>query len=103
MQDEYRRREARMMNAVAGLGGRSVLSAEVDIRLGVAAPSGDFPSWTRTLARVFHLFGRASPGPLPAQVRGGRQAAWAATPGSQEVPSGTGTMEIPISPPRVVG
>jgi hypothetical protein len=35
MHDDSRRRDARMMNAVAGLGGRSALPGEIDLRLGI--------------------------------------------------------------------
>lgn len=35
MRDDTGRRDARMMDAVAGMGGRSTLSSEVDLRLGV--------------------------------------------------------------------
>lgn len=43
MQDHSRQRDRQMMNAVAGLSGRSALSSEVDLRLGlIPAPMGAF-------------------------------------------------------------
>jgi hypothetical protein len=73
MQDETRRREARMMAAVAGLGGRSALSAEVDLRLGVRSDMTSPPRWLAAPARCLRrLFG----GTVAAQ------ATDAATPGT---------------------
>jgi hypothetical protein len=50
MQDQSRQRETRMMNAVAGLGGRSALSSEVDLRLGLVPAAGGLPGWIGGLA-----------------------------------------------------
>lgn len=62
MEHETRRRDARMMEAVAGLGGRSALSSEVDLRLGLAPSLGDPPNWIKALARLLRWHGQASPG-----------------------------------------
>ena len=59
MQDEKRRREARMMEAVEGLGGRNALSSEVDIRLGVADSTGGLPGGIFGLAGVVRRLWRA--------------------------------------------
>ena len=59
MHDEAKRREARMMEAVAGLAGRSALSGEVDLRLGVASSTGGFPSWIDALSGLLRYCGRA--------------------------------------------
>ena len=62
MEHEARRRDARMMEAVAGLGGRSALSSEVDLRLGLAPSVGDPPDWIKALARLLRWHGQARPG-----------------------------------------
>ena len=59
MHDTSKYREARMMNAVAGLGGRSALSSEVDLRLGLAPSITGFPQWGAALAIWLGLAGRA--------------------------------------------
>lgn len=61
MQDETKRREARTMEAVAGLGGHSALSSEVDLRLGLAPSARGFPSWIGALARLLRHHGQARP------------------------------------------
>lgn len=62
MQDESKRREARMMEAVAGLGGRSALSCEVDLRLGLAPSAMGLPGWIEALAGLLRKHGQARPG-----------------------------------------
>jgi hypothetical protein len=59
MHDRTRQREARMMDAVAGMGGRSLAATEIDIRLGVGPSAGlgtrepGAPGWwQRAIARV---------------------------------------------------
>ena len=59
MEHERTRREARMMEAVAGLGGRSALSSEVDLRLGVAPSARGLPGWIGALARLLRQHGPA--------------------------------------------
>jgi hypothetical protein len=49
MQDLSGRREARMMEAVAGLGGRSALGSEIDLRLGVYDTGTRVPVWFRVI------------------------------------------------------
>lgn len=51
MKDDIRMRDARMMNAVAGMGGRSVSSSEVDLRLGLTPNIVSAPSWWDALVR----------------------------------------------------
>jgi hypothetical protein len=60
MKDDSRIRDARMMNAVAGMGGRSVLSSEVDLRLGFTPDLGSAPVWLDGLIR--RIWGRRKPG-----------------------------------------
>ena len=62
MEHESKRREARMMEAVAGLGGRSALSSEVDLRLGVAPSARGLPGWIGALARLLRQHGQPRPG-----------------------------------------
>ena len=52
MQDESKRRDARMMAAVVGMGGRCALSSEVDLRLGLEPELGELPGWIASLARL---------------------------------------------------
>ena len=51
MQDESRRRDARMMEAVAALAGRSASSSEIDLRLGLAPSTAGFPKWIGVLVK----------------------------------------------------
>ena len=59
MQAESKTRDARMMEAIAGLGGRSALSSEVDIRLGVVPSKQNFPDWLHRLAQKLSKRGTA--------------------------------------------
>lgn len=68
MQDESKRREARMMEAVAGMGGRCALSSEVDLRLGLTPTLGDPPGWIRALARLLRHGGLGQPGGTDARI-----------------------------------
>jgi len=45
MKDNSRMRDAQMMNAVAGMGGRNALSSEVDLRLGLTPNVGSAQGW----------------------------------------------------------
>jgi hypothetical protein len=58
MQNEIDRRAERMMNAVAGLGGRSALSSEIDLRLGLPPSSAGVPGWLATFAVGLCRIGR---------------------------------------------
>lgn len=58
MQDESKRREARMMEAVAGLGGRNAPSSEVDVRLGVVPANKGYPKWLVALVSRLGRVGR---------------------------------------------
>jgi hypothetical protein len=49
MRDDGRIREAKMMNAIAGMGGRSVLSSEVDLRLGLSETVRPSTGWLNVL------------------------------------------------------
>jgi hypothetical protein len=55
MHDEVRRREARMMEGVAGMCGRNASATEVDMRLGLApagaGPAAEWPGRARRLVR----------------------------------------------------
>ena len=73
MQDESKRREARMMEAVAGMAGRCALSSEVDLRLGLTPTLGDPPGWFRALARLLR-HGLGQPGGTDARSRTGKRA-----------------------------
>jgi hypothetical protein len=75
MQNESRQREMRLMNAVAGLGGRSAPSLEVDLRLGqvpvirVSAGAG----WLAMLvARVTRISGQRVLALRPTIISAGR-------------------------------
>ena len=69
MHDDSRRRDARMMNAVAGLGGRSVLPGEIDLRLGIEPRVPPMTlSWIAPLlGRVMGLRGKAAPAKVSAR------------------------------------
>jgi hypothetical protein len=63
MHNDSRQRDARMMNAVAGLGGRSALSGEIDLRLGIEprVPPVKLAWIVPLLGRVMGLRDRARP------------------------------------------
>lgn len=77
MHDDSRKRDARMMQAVAGLGGRSALSGEVDLRLGLlpAVHRGPGLRGVRTwVLRLRKMLGRSRtetrlPDPKSATIR----------------------------------
>jgi hypothetical protein len=49
MRDDGRIREAKMMSAIAGMDGRSVLSSEVDLRLGLSETVRPSTGWLNAL------------------------------------------------------
>ncbi len=63
MHDDSRRRDVRMMNAVAGLGGRSALPGEIDLRLGIEprVPRMKLFWITPLLGRIMGLRDKAAP------------------------------------------
>lgn len=60
MKDDSRMRDARMMNAVFGMGGRSVLSSEVDLRFGQTPNVGSGRGWLDGL--VWRMWRQRKPG-----------------------------------------
>ena len=59
MQYDSKIRDARMMEAAAGLGGRCAMASEVDLRLGLVPRIGDRPGWITALAKLLNPQGRA--------------------------------------------
>ncbi len=76
MEHDTGRRDARMMNAVAGLGGRSALASEIDLRLGIMPVVTGGPGRTAGLmSRLRGLFRHDPAVARPAFLRHGGEAA----------------------------
>ncbi len=69
MQDPTKQRDARMMQAVAGLSGRSALSNEVDLALGLTPSTIAAPGWLHALAGWLRQRASARPLSAPTSTR----------------------------------